>query len=49
MRPRQACMPRGTGRPTQVGTHLLQGNAGMGLIHLHSELGSDTLYLGVGT
>lgn len=25
---------------------LLQGNAGMGLIHLHSELGPDALHLG---
>lgn len=27
-------------------SYLLQGNAGMGLIHLHSELSPDALHLG---
>lgn len=36
---------RGWGGP-QRPAHLLQGDPGVGLIHLHRELGADALHLG---
>lgn len=45
MRHRQAQVIS-TKETPKLAPHLLQGNAGMGLIHLHSELRPDALHLG---